>query len=657
MRVGRTTTAAVAGAAAGVVALVGAWGSAAAASTVSTVISVSTASAGTVPTRSAPAQEAFARMTTAQRVGQLFMVGTPATGVSSAVSSAISQQHVGSVILTGRSTSGVTATRAVTSALQARATIAATAGVPLAISADQEGGLVQVLKGSGFSTMPTALVQGRSTTSALRTSATTWGRQLASAGVNLNLAPVADTVPSAEFAPSNAPIGAYDREYGYTPSTVGSHAAAFASGMRVAGVMPTAKHFPGLGRVTANTDTTVGVKDAITTRTDPYVGPFRTTVAGGAEFLMTSSAIYTKIDASRPAAFSPTIVGGMIRHDLAFEGVVISDDLGHAKAVAAWTLGERAVDFITAGGDMVLTVDAAQAPAMVSAVLSRMSSSPSFRAQVNTAALRVLTVKQRMGLLRPTGAIRATDVDEDAGSDVIGRADDGTLRLLRSDDKGGWKAITKPAAPSFATANLLVNAGDLDSDGHTDLLARRAADGALLFHRGTGRGGYGAGKVIGTGWGGLTAVVAPGDVSGDGRPDLLARDRFGSLRLYRFGSGPSFLPGSTVVGSGWNGLDRILAVGDFDRDGHPDLVARRAVDGALLLYRGTGTGGVRSSVKIGSGWSGFDTIVGPGDLDGDGLGDLLARAPSGALHLYRGTKVGLRPGTAAGSSSGIALFG
>ena len=372
---------------------------------------------------------------------------------------------------------------------------------------------------------------------------------------------------------------------------------------------------------------------------------------------MTSSATYTKIDPSRPAVFSPTVIGGMIRRDLGFEGVVVSDDLGHAKAVATWTLGERAVDFITAGGDMVLTVDAAQAPAMVSAVLSRMSTNAAFRARVDTAALRVLTVKQRMGLLRPTGAIRATDVDEDGATDVLGRASDGTLRLLRGDDASGWKAVARPAAPSFATADLVIHAGDLDADGHTDVLARRGSDGALLLHRGTGRGGFGAGRVIGTGWAGLTAVVAPGDVSGDGRPDLLARDAAGSLRLYRFGSGATFLPGSTVVGTGWNGLDRILAVGDFDRDGHADLLGRRAVGGALLLYRGTGTGGVRSSVQIGSGWSGFDTILGPGDLDGDGLADVLARQPSGALHLYRGTRSALRPGTAAGTSAGIALFG
>ena len=93
------------------------------------------------------------------------MVGTPATGVSAATASAIAKQHVGSVILTGRSTSGVAATRKVTSSLAAKATAAATAGVPLVIAADQEGGQVQVLKGTGFSTMPSALTQGTWSTS------------------------------------------------------------------------------------------------------------------------------------------------------------------------------------------------------------------------------------------------------------------------------------------------------------------------------------------------------------------------------------------------------------------------------------------------------------------------------------------------------------
>ncbi|MDR6864153.1 glycoside hydrolase family 3 N-terminal domain-containing protein [Phycicoccus sp. 3266] len=352
--------------------------------------------ATTTPTA---AQLALARMTRAQRIGEVLMVGTPATGVSSATARAISTYHVGSVILTGRSTAGVVATSAVTSRLQARATYAATSRVRLMVSTDQEGGYVQVLKGPGFTNLPTALHQGTWAPSSLQYSARRWGGQLKAAGVNLDLAPVADTVPSAAFAPHNPPIGAVYREFGYTPATVSSHSVAFTKGMRAAGVMVTAKHFPGLGRVTANTDTTRGVTDRTTTRTDPYLAPFRASTQAGARVLMVSNAIYTRIDPANPAVFSRTVISGMVRHDLGFTGVVVSDDLGNARAVTAWTPGARAVKFISAGGDLVLTVDPTQTEAMFKALAAKCSADPAFAAQLDAAALRVLTVKQEMGLL------------------------------------------------------------------------------------------------------------------------------------------------------------------------------------------------------------------------------------------------------------------
>lgn len=149
-------------------------------------------------------------MSEAERVGQLFMVGTPATGASASILSAISDEHIGNVILTGRSSRGVSATAGVVADLQAKATTAATAGVRLLVAADQEGGQVQVLRGSGLSTIPSAMVQGGLSPAALRRDAAVWGKQLHAAGVTVNLAPGMGTVPSASFAPSNAPIGAYD---------------------------------------------------------------------------------------------------------------------------------------------------------------------------------------------------------------------------------------------------------------------------------------------------------------------------------------------------------------------------------------------------------------------------------------------------------------
>jgi beta-N-acetylhexosaminidase len=208
---------------------------------------------------------------------------------------------------------------------------------------------------------------------------------------------VLDTVPP-NFGP-NPPVGDLQREYGRDPASVSSHGTAVAQGLRSAGVDATVKHFPGLGRVRGNTDLVTGVLDQVTTRRDAYVEPFALAIRGGVPFVMVSTAIYTRIDPNGPAAFSPTIVTGMLRHDLGFHGVIISDDLGISKQVSGRSVGDRAVDFVAAGGDIVLTVDASQAPAMTAALLARAKRDPKFKAQVDAAALRVLQAKQARGLL------------------------------------------------------------------------------------------------------------------------------------------------------------------------------------------------------------------------------------------------------------------
>ena len=338
------------------------------------------------------------QMSLAQRVGQLFMVGTPATGASVATLHAISRQHVGSVILTGRSHRGVLATAKVSAALQSRATTRATDGVRLFVATDQEGGEVQVLDGPGFADLPTALVQGRWSLLRLHDDAVIWGHQLHRAGVNLDLAPVLDTVPSARAAANNPPIGWYDREFGYTTKRVGNHGRAFLNGMDAAGVATSGKHFPGLGRVHANTDTSSGVTDRVTRRHDPYLAPFGKAVRAGLPVMMMSTAYYSRLDPKRPAAFSPYVIGTVLRGDLGFHGVVVSDSLDTPQ-VSAWKPGTRAVRFVHAGGDVALVTDPTVLPAMYDAVLTRARTHPGFRKLVDRAALRVLTAKQRYGLL------------------------------------------------------------------------------------------------------------------------------------------------------------------------------------------------------------------------------------------------------------------
>lgn len=346
------------------------------------------------PPRSAgTAQRVLDSMSEAQRVGQLLMVDCPSTGVASATTTAIRSYDVGSVILDGDSTLSVAQTRAITDRLQAEAPT----GTKLFVSTDQEGGLVRRLRGPGFSDIPSAVAQGSLDPAALESDARTWGGQLHAAGVNVDLAPVLDTVPS--DSAGNPPIGDLDREYGRTPAAVAGHGTAVARGLAAAGVDATVKHFPGLGRVSGNTDTSAGVTDSVTTRHDAYLAPFAAAIRAGVPFVMMSTAIYSRIDPGTPAAFSPAIVTGMLRHDLGFRGVVISDDLGAARQVGGYSVGDRAVAFVAAGGDLVLTVNATQAQEMTSALLARTRADPGFRRQVDAAALRVLQAKQARGLL------------------------------------------------------------------------------------------------------------------------------------------------------------------------------------------------------------------------------------------------------------------
>jgi beta-N-acetylhexosaminidase len=356
-------------------------------------------SATTAATARRTAETVAASMSLPQRVGQLFMVGTPATAADGATRRQIGRYHVGNVMLTGRSHAGTRTPRGVAATMRSQATRSATRGVKLLVATDQEGGQVQVLHGRGISEIPSAIQQGRFGVDRLRSASGRWARQLRAAGVNMNLAPVLDTVPSARAARSNPPIGAYGRHYGYTVTRVARHGTAFLRGMSANGVLPVVKHFPGLGRVHANTDTSSAVTDRTTRRADPYLRPFRTAVAAGAPFVMMSTAYYTRLDARNPAAFSPFVIGTVLRRDLGFRGVVISDDLASARQVARWRPGTRAVKFIGAGGDMVLTVSARELPAMYRAVLSRARNNPAFRTKVDRAALRVLRAKENRHLL------------------------------------------------------------------------------------------------------------------------------------------------------------------------------------------------------------------------------------------------------------------
>ena len=339
------------------------------------------------------AAQAYARMTPAQRIGQLFMVGVPVSGASTTTRNVLNRYHVGNAILMGATSRGVTAVAATVSPVRTSTT---QAGVSPYIAVDQEGGYVQHLKGSGFSTIPTALRQGTLASSTLRADWHTWAGQLRRAGLNLDLAPVADVVPRA-VGTANQPIGRYYREYGYTTSTVSPAVTAVQRGIHDAGISSSLKHFPGLGRASGNTDTTSGVSDP-TRRHDAYLAPFQTAVKAGAPMVMVSTCIYPNIDPHHIAAFSHVIATEMLRHDLGFTGVTISDDL-LAKSVGGYSYAWRAVLALDAGVDLLLVTTTTPVSAMTSAIASRARSDSAFASVVKGAVMHVLQAKAAAGLI------------------------------------------------------------------------------------------------------------------------------------------------------------------------------------------------------------------------------------------------------------------
>lgn len=262
------------------------------------------------------------------------------------------------------------------------------------VAADQEGGLVHNLRSQAFATVPSAERLGKGDPATAQKLAATTATQMSSAGLNMVLAPVADVVDP-DVGADNAPVGALHRGYGTSPELVSRFVTAAVKGFRSGGVATSIKHFPGLGAVRSNTDLAPAT-DRTTGADSPTLASFRAGIAAGSSTVMVSSAVYTRIDAGSPAAFSRAVITDLLRGRLGFDGVVVSDDLGAAKAVADTPARRRAARFVTAGGDLALCADPSLVPDMIDGLVEA-AAEPAFAAALRASAARIDALVRAVG--------------------------------------------------------------------------------------------------------------------------------------------------------------------------------------------------------------------------------------------------------------------
>jgi beta-N-acetylhexosaminidase len=218
---------------------------------------------------------------------------------------------------------------------------------PLFVMIDQEGGDVKRIKTGPPTISPADLGksgdEGQSKDQGQQT-----GSFLKGLGVNVDLAPVLDV------AQSNTADSIKSRTFGSNPDTVATVGVAFAQGLQDGGTVATAKHFPGLGRATVNTDDNAVTIAATSDQLQSDLKPFKAAVDAGVGMVMVSTASYPTLGAKKPAAFSPTIVKTLLRGQLGFGGPVITDDLEGAAVSGTIPPTLAGVSALRAGDDLLL---------------------------------------------------------------------------------------------------------------------------------------------------------------------------------------------------------------------------------------------------------------------------------------------------------------
>jgi beta-N-acetylhexosaminidase len=347
----------------------------------------------------------LAKMSTREKVGQLFMPtlpgSTPAQGAA-----LVERYHLGGVIYFPVNLRTPRQTAELSNGLQKAAM--KHGGVPLVISTDEEQGPVSRLPYITRFPANKSLASGRHPDQNIRTAARVTGEELRAVGINQDNAPDADV----NVNPRNPVIGV--RSFGADPQKVAHLVGVAIDAYRATGVATVAKHFPGHGDTATDSHTGLPIINHTRAQWERIdAPPFRAAVEHHSDVIMTAHIVVPRLDPSRnPATMSKTVLGGLLRGRLGFQGVIITDSLQMAGATIKFGPQEAAVRAVVAGADMLLMPQ--NLGRAYTAVLKAVESGRISKSRLDEAVTHILRMKYERGMFR------SPYVDAAKASQVIG---------------------------------------------------------------------------------------------------------------------------------------------------------------------------------------------------------------------------------------------
>lgn len=341
-------------------------------------------------------EKKLSKMTTEQKIGQLFCVSFMGTELSETTKSFLKEYSVGNVILFSKNISTAEQTAKLCKALQNE--IKKNTGVSAFIGTDQEGGQVlRVTDGASYypSAMAVAAAGGSENAETIGKS---MGAELKALGINIDFAPVADVNSN----PDNPVIGT--RSYGDNALSVSDYASAFSRGMTQSGEISTAKHYPGHGDT--DVDSHFGlpsVDKSLDELMQTELVPFKRLIDEGIDAIMAAHIIYPQLDKESPASMSKIMLTDILRDKLGFNGMIITDGLRMGAVSDNFGMANACIASINAGADLLITGSGGEAEDMtftaqaecIEAVKNAILSGEISEETLNSAVLRILKFKEK----------------------------------------------------------------------------------------------------------------------------------------------------------------------------------------------------------------------------------------------------------------------